>query len=85
MLYKIDYSIKDLGKFDAKTTRLPKYVLAEDFYAAIKTAKKFETDNLTLMDCALYLGDGSVAVARGFKGFEAPSKDTGGEVTVESS
>lgn len=75
MIYKVDYRIKDMSKFDPSNSGIPTYVVASDFHSAAKTAKKFETDNLTLIDCSLHLHDGEIAVAAGFKGFKGSLKN----------
>lgn len=71
MIYRVDYLVKDKVKFNAAVTPVPTYVVADDFDGALKQARKFENDNVSLYECAIQLGNGSVTIARGFKGLSA--------------
>lgn len=75
MIYKVNYKIKEVEKFDKNNSGVPSYVVAEDFYSALKTAKKFETDNLSLLECTIHVNGEDVAIATGYRGFKPSSKD----------
>ena len=72
VIYRVDYLVakgKPLG------TKLPRYVVAENFDTAVKTARKYETDDVALYECAAQLSDGYIAIARGFKGLGVANED----------
>ena len=72
-IYKTDFLLsKDNVSPD---TKLPRYVVADSFDAALKAARKFETDNISIYECTVVHADGYVTVARGFKGLEASKND----------
>jgi hypothetical protein len=67
VLYRVDFLIaKD--KVDSSTVKLPKYMVADSFESAVKSARKFESEGITLYECAVQLNDGYISIARGFKG-----------------
>jgi hypothetical protein len=69
-VYRVDYLVpKD------SANKLPKYVVADSFDAALKAARKFETDKVVLYECAVQLSDGYVTIARGFKGLSASNEE----------
>ena len=69
MVYRVDFLLmKD--KVNGGT-RLPKYIIADSFDSAVKAARKFESESISLYECAVQLSDGYVTIARGFKGLGA--------------
>ena len=74
LVYRVDFLI-DRNKTET-AGKLPTYVVADSFDSAVKTARKFERDGVTLYDCAAQLSGGYIAVARGFKGLGVSSEET---------
>lgn len=68
MLFKIDYSIGNVEKFKTQGKPLPTYVVANGLEEAVKKAKEYEDENVTLFRCDLHMNDGHIVVAKKFKG-----------------
>jgi hypothetical protein len=74
-IFEIDYSLKDAEVFKAAPKDFPQYVVAENVFEAVKRAKEFEDDNLTLLKCNLVVNPSKVAVQKKAKGLQ-PTKET---------
>lgn len=74
MIYSVNYSIKDVEAYKAAGKTLPLLVVAETFDSALKTAKKFENDNASLLEVKIFADHNAIVVARGYEGLTV-SKD----------
>jgi hypothetical protein len=73
-VYEVDYSVKDMDKFKADP-HVPTTVVAENITEAVKRAKEFENDNISLLKCNLVGSPTRVAIQKKVKGLE-PKKET---------
>jgi hypothetical protein len=80
IVYRVDYLVKRAE--GEALPKLPTYVVAEDFDAALKEARKFETKGkIDVYECRPQLADGFVAIARGFKGLKASTEEASTETS----
>lgn len=75
MIYSVDYLLKNKEAFEAEKRPLPALIVCDGFEAALKAAKKFESDNVTLFEVKPHVTHDAIIVARGYKGL-ATEKET---------
>lgn len=68
MIFEVDYLIKNKEAWEAEKRTVPSVVVSEDFDAALKTAKKFESTNISLLKVSPAVQHNAIVVARGYKG-----------------
>ena len=71
MIYKVNYMVKDVEKFKTDGASVPNYVVAENFDSALKTVRKFESDNVSLYELSVHVDDKNIVLARGYVGLAA--------------
>lgn len=76
MIYAIDYLLKSKEAFEAENRTLPSLVVCDGFEAALKIAKKFESENATLFEIKPHVGHDAIVIARGYKGLNHVEKET---------
>ena len=50
MIFAVDYLLKNKEAFEAEKRTLPSFVVCDDFEAALKTARKYESENASLFE-----------------------------------
>ena len=68
MIFKLDFLLSSEEKFKAEGRTLPAFVVCDNFESALKTARKFESENATLFEIQPSVPHGNIVVARGYKG-----------------
>lgn len=67
MLYLVDYLLKNKEEFEKSGVKVPKYIVANDFNGALELARKYESENTSLLEVKLLHADGYVFVSDKFK------------------